>query len=138
MQVKTKAIVLHSVKYGDAQLIVDILTAEVGRVSFVCRMPRTAKGKLKKQFFQPLHLLDLVFDYRPNASLQHIKDVRLLVPLVSIPADPYKLSISLFLAEFLCHATRGGRTTCFSTMWSTVCCGSMELRGAMPISIWSL
>lgn len=109
MQVKTKAIVLHSVKYGDAQLIVDILTAEVGRVSFVCRMPRTAKGKLKKQFFQPLHLLDLIFDYRPNASLQHIKDVRLLVPLVSIPTDPYKLSISLFLAEFLCHATRGER-----------------------------
>ncbi len=107
MEVKTKAIVLRTVKYGDSRMIVDMLTASVGRVSFACGLSKTNRGKIKKQLFQPLTLLDLVFDFRPTLELQRIKDVRMSRPFVSIPFDAYKLSIGLFLAEFLLYATKG-------------------------------
>lgn len=107
MEVKTKAIVLRAVRYGDSRMIVDMLTANVGRVSFACGLSKTNRGKIKKQLFQPLTLLDIVFDYRPNVELQRIKDVRVARPFTSIPFDAYKLSIGLFLAEFLVYASKG-------------------------------
>ncbi len=107
MEVKTRAIVLRTVKYGDSRMIVDMLTESVGRVSFACSLSKTNRGKIKKQLFQPLTLLDIVFDSRPNTELQRIKDVRMSRPFVSIPFDAYKLAIGLFLAEFLVYASKG-------------------------------
>lgn len=106
MEVKTRALVLHAIKYGDSQIIVDTLTREQGRVSFICHMPKTGKGKVKKQFFQPLSLLDIVYNYRAGQRLQRFIDIRLAQPFGTIPFDPYKLAISLFVAEFLTYATR--------------------------------
>ncbi|MBM6992520.1 MAG: DNA repair protein RecO [Prevotella sp.] len=106
MEVKTRALVLHALKYGESQLIVDVLTREQGRVSFICHLPKSPKGKVKKQFFQPLTLLDMVYNHRANQRLQRLGDIRIAQPYSSIPFDAYKLSISLFIAEFLTHATR--------------------------------
>lgn len=106
MLIKTKAIVLHSLKLGDSQMIVEVFTEQMGRVSLVCHISQSAKSKIKKQFFQPLTVIALEFDYRQNVKLQHIRDVRIALPFISIPFDPFKLSISLFIAEFLYHATR--------------------------------
>ena len=107
MEVKTKAIVLRTVKYGDSRMIVDMLTAHSGRVSFACTLSKTNRGKIKKQFFQPLTILEIDYDERTTAELQRLRDVRMARPFVSIPFDPYKLSIGMFLAEFLLYATRG-------------------------------
>lgn len=104
MEAKSRAIVLRALKYGDAQMIVDLFTREQGRLSFICHLPKTSKGRIKKQFFQPLSILEIVFDYRSNRSLQHFKDIRLSLPYVSVPFDAGKLSISLFLSEFLTYA----------------------------------
>ena len=104
---KSRAIVLHMLKYGDSGMIVDMLTESHGRLSFAMRMPKTQKGKLKRQLFQPLSLLEIEFDYRQKMELQRLSDVRLLLPYTSIPFDGSKLSVALFLAEFLYHATRG-------------------------------
>ena len=107
MMTKTRAIVLHSLKFGEDKTIVEMLTADFGRVSFVCRIPKTQKGKLKKQFFQPLTMLFIEFDHRQGGGLQRLRDVQMAQPFTSIPFDAAKLSISLFVAEFLLHATRG-------------------------------
>ena len=110
MMTQSKAIVLHSMKYGDAKMIIDILTQVHGRMSFICNVPKSGKGKIKKQFFQPLSILDIEYDYRLNSSFQHFKDIRIAVPFVSIPFDPFKLSIALFVSEFLLYATRNEQT----------------------------
>lgn len=107
MDIKTRGIVLRTVKYGDSQMIVDVLTAAAGRVSFICRLPKSPRAKLRSQLFQPLTLLDMEYDYRPSRELQRFGDVRVARPFVSIPFDARKLSICLFLAEFLSYATRG-------------------------------
>ena len=61
---------------------------------------------MKKQFFQPLSLLEIEADIRQKVQLQKLKDVRLASPFTSIPFHPHKLSMALFLAEFLYHALR--------------------------------
>ena len=120
MEVKTKAIVLRTVRYGDSRMIVDMLTASVGRVSFACGLSKTNRGKIKKQLFQPLTLLDIVFDYRPTMELQRIKDVRMARPFVSIPFDAYKMETSLKSSR------------------RRACCGSTMPWTVLPISILSL
>lgn len=106
MLVKTKAIVLHSFKLGESRMIVDMFTCEAGRQSFVVPIPKSSKSKLKKQYFQPMTLLEIESDLRQRLQLQKLKEVRLLAPYSSIPFSPEKLAISLFVAEFLYHALR--------------------------------
>ena len=106
MLTKTQAIVLHSIKYGETRLIVDMFTRTFGRQSFIVSIPKTSKGKVKKQFFQPLTLLEIETDIRPKLQLQKLNDVRLAVPFSSIPFESDKLAISLFVAEFLYYALR--------------------------------
>ena len=98
---KTEGIVLHSMKYGEQKMIVDMFTREWGRVSFVVIVPKTQKGRLKKQYFQPMTLLEIECDFRLRVQLQKLVDARLLAPYSSIPFMSDKLAISLFIAEFL-------------------------------------
>ena len=106
MLTKTQAIVLHSIKYGETRLIVDMFTRSHGRLSFIVNIPKSAKAKVKKQLFQPLTLLEIEADIRQKVQLQKLKDMRLAVPFLSIPFHPHKLAISLFVAEFLYYALR--------------------------------
>lgn len=106
MITKTRGIVLRSVRFGESSLIVDVLTKSSGRVSFMVHIPKTLKGKIKKQYFQPMTLLDFEYDFRQRSNLQRIKDVRVSLPYSSIPIDPAKSCISLFLSEFIYYATR--------------------------------
>ena len=109
MLVKTEAIVLHAFKYGETRLIVDMFTREAGRQAFIVPLPKTAKSRLKKQYFQPMTLLEVECDLNQRVQLQKLKDARLLVAYASIPFSPEKLAISLFVAEFLYHALRSER-----------------------------
>ena len=103
---KTRAIVLSSIKYGESQFIVDLFTESWGRLSFMVRLPKSGKGKVKRQYFQPLTLLRIGFDYRPKLDLQKLQEASLDAPLMGITMDPIKISLALFLAEFLTYATR--------------------------------
>ena len=107
MLTKTEAIVLHAFKYGETRMIVDTFTRTNGRLSFVVQLPKTTKGKMKKQFFQPLTLLNVESDIRPRLQLQKLSSATILTPLPTLQMEPAKLSITLFLAEFLYHALKG-------------------------------
>jgi DNA repair protein RecO (recombination protein O) len=106
MFIKTQAIVLHAIKYGDQKLIIDMFTRQTGRMSFITRLPKTAHSKIKKQHFQPLSLLSIECEIRPNEQLHRLKEVNFLAPLPSLHGDPSKLAISMFLSEFLSYALR--------------------------------
>ena len=106
MLTKTKAIVLRHLKFGESSLIVDLFTEQQGRLSFMVRIPKTQKGKLKKQLFQAMTVLEVEYDYRQRANMQHLRDARIAIPFIGIPTDPVKMSLSMFLAEFLYYCTR--------------------------------
>ncbi|SHF21304.1 DNA replication and repair protein RecO [Bacteroides faecichinchillae] len=103
---KTRGIVLHTLKYNDTSIIVDIYTELSGRASFLVAVPRSRKAAIKSVLFQPLAFIEFEADYRPNTTLYRIKEAKSFYPFSSIPYDPYKSSIVLFLAEFLYRAMR--------------------------------
>ena len=108
MLIKTEAIVLRHVKYGDSRMIVDLFTREAGRVSFATSVSGASKASAaRRRLFVPLALLDVECDIRQGRSLQTFKSAHILYPLTSLSSDAYKLSIALFIADFLCHALRG-------------------------------
>lgn len=104
MLTKTTAIVLHSLKYGDKKVFVDMFSREYGMISFACTTGSRTKGKNKANYFQPLNIVEVEFDMKPKAEIHTMKDIRIVYPAMSIPFDPYKLSISIFLAEFVRYA----------------------------------
>lgn len=106
MLTTTRAIVLKTVKYGESQIIADLLTMSHGRLSFIQRIPRTSKANVKKQLFQPMTLLDIVFDYRTRVNMLRIRDASAAFPAVSVHSEPAKLTIALFLAEFTSALTK--------------------------------
>lgn len=106
MLVKTKAIVLHSFKYGETKIIVDMFTEEHGRLSCIATVGKSARGKLKRQYFQPLTLVEAVADMHRRTGLYPLKEAKVAAAYASIPFDPLKLPVALFVAEFLSNATR--------------------------------
>lgn len=102
---KTSGIVLHTLKYSDTSNIVDIYTESHGRASFLVSVSRSRKTAVKSMLFQPLSIIEFEADFRSTSSLYRIKDVR-AYPFKSLPYDPYKSAIALFLAEFLYRAVK--------------------------------
>ncbi|KGI61380.1 MULTISPECIES: DNA repair protein RecO [unclassified Prevotella] len=107
MLIKTRAIVLRAFKFRDTKIIVDVFSEWQGRISLVCSLSLSGRGKFKKQLFQPLTLLAIEFDDKARGSLFSLHDVRVDIPYSSIPFNPYKSTVALFIAEFLLYATRG-------------------------------
>lgn len=106
MLVKTQAFVLHAFKYGESRMIVDMFARQAGRLTFIVPVPKSPSSRLKKQYFQPMTLLEIEGDIRQRAQLHKLRDARLYAPYGSIPFSPEKLAVSLFVAEFLYHALR--------------------------------
>ena len=129
---KTLGIVLHTLKYKDTSLIADIYTEVAGRASFMVSIPRSRKAAVKPVLFQPLALVELEADFRPNATIYKVKEAKSLYPFATLPYDPYKSAIALFLSEFLYRAVREEAENCIipSSGW-------MNAGRGLPISIWS-
>lgn len=106
MQEKTAAIVLHSLKYNDTSNIVNAYTESGGRCSYIIKVTRARKGNVRPSLFHPLALVELEAEGKNAARLRRITEARLLHPLPSLPFDPVKSAIALFLGEFLHHALR--------------------------------
>lgn len=108
MLVKTEALVLHSIKYGDGKLVVDMFTAAFGRMAFIVAVRRpSGRGGMPKQLFQPMAQLSVECDVRPRMKLQKLRSASLSYPYAGIPFDPMKLPVALFAADFLYYALRG-------------------------------
>lgn len=104
MQTKTEGIVLRTVKYGDNKCIADVFTLADGRLSFAVNLPKGNRGKLKKQLFQPLTILNVCYDFRPRLSLQRLVEASIHAPYSTLHFHPVKLPVALFLSDFLSHA----------------------------------
>jgi recombinational DNA repair protein (RecF pathway) len=127
--------VLHSFKYGESRMIVDMFTEEVGRQSFIISIPKTSKGRIKKQYFQPMTLLEVECDVRQNVQLQKLKDAHLLTAYTSIPFRQRNLlchssSLSFCITPYILSS----RTNFFLLMSAIPCCGSIWQRLVMPTS----
>lgn len=99
---KTKGIVLGFVKYRETSVVVRIYTEQFGLQGYIVNGVRSAKAKRNRiGLYQPLTLLDLVVYHRENQHLHRISEAQLFHPYHSLPFQPKKSGIVLFLAEVL-------------------------------------
>jgi len=105
MLVSTKAIVLHSIRYREADLIVKCYTQSSGLKSYLLRgILKSKKGKLRASMFQVLTQLEMEANHKDKNTLENIREAKVLHPYVSIPTNIYKSSVTIFLAEVLYQA----------------------------------
>lgn len=103
----TQGIVLHYNRYGDDSAIVDVFTLSRGSVAFLVRDRRgLRKGGLHTTLLRPLNVVELTFDHRPSQSLQRMQELHIAYCYTSLPYDPVKETVALFLSEFLHNALR--------------------------------
>lgn len=103
---KTQGIVLHTVKYSDSGIIVQIYTRKFGRLSFLVKGLRNRKTGKHAVFFQPLFILDLIIYYRESREVQSLKEFTPVFCPTSIQSDVKKTSVALFLGEVLTSVLR--------------------------------
>ena len=106
MYVKTRAVVIHHFKYDDRKTIVELFTEESGMVSCLVALSRSRSTAVPRQLFMPLTVIEADIVGKEGAQLMRIREARQALPLTSIPFDPYKTPVALFLAEFLRYALR--------------------------------
>ena len=104
MLVRTNAIVISTVKYGDSSLITRCYCKELGLKSFMLKGILTSKkGGLKKSLFQPLNLINISTQIKnqSNQKLNFIREGSLKVHFKEIPLKIKKNAIALFISEVI-------------------------------------
>jgi len=101
---KTKGIVLNQFKYSETSLIVNILTEDFGKMSFIINGVRKKKSKFPANYFQSFNILQIVFAQSNKSDLHRITEITIDNLLEDIIFDLHKSSICMFLAEMI-HLT---------------------------------
>jgi DNA repair protein RecO (recombination protein O) len=107
MQVKTKAIVLSSIKFQEKSLIVKCFTQSHGLKSYFVRDAFSGrKSNQKIAYFQPLTILEIEAVHKNKGTLENFKEIKISTPFHSIHSDIYKSTIVMFISEVLHHSIR--------------------------------
>lgn len=105
MLVKTKAIVISSLKFQEKSLIVKCFTLSNGLKSYFVRDAFSSrKTSQKMAYFQPLTIIEIEAVHKNKGTLENFKEVKISSPFHSIHSDIYKSTMVLFLSEILHHS----------------------------------
>jgi len=78
MRIHTRAIILHTTKYGETSLIVRTYTESSGICSFIVGGVRGGgKSRFPAGVFQPLNLVEVVASGKPGTTLPRITEIQL-------------------------------------------------------------
>lgn len=99
--VKTKGIVLNYHKYSESSIILNVLTEDFGKLSFIVNGVRKKKSKIPINYFQAFNILQIVFLQSPKSDLHRIVEVNNENVLQNIIFDLNKSSICMFLSEMV-------------------------------------
>ena len=102
MVVKTRAIVISSLKYQEKSLIVKCFTLSDGLKSYFVRDAFSSrKSNQKIAYFQPFSLLEIEAVHKNKGTLENFKEIKLAVPFQTIHSEVVKSTIVLFLSEMM-------------------------------------
>jgi DNA repair protein RecO (recombination protein O) len=103
---KTKAIILHNIKYTDSGIVVHAYTRKFGRLSVLTRGIGKKKTGKHSIMFQPLFILDTEIYYKPSREMQTLKEASVSYSPYGIQSDIIKTSVAMFLGEVLSSVLR--------------------------------
>ncbi|PXY40260.1 DNA repair protein RecO [Flavobacterium cheongpyeongense] len=102
MLVKTKAIVISSLKFQEKSLIVKCFTLSHGLKSYFVRDAFSSKKASHKiAYFQPFSILEIEAVHKNKGTLENFKEIKTAVPFQSIHTDFVKSTMVMFLSEIL-------------------------------------
>lgn len=107
VMVRTQSIVLNALRYSDSQLIVGLYTRELGFIKCVVRQHRAGRPLQRSAIWQVLNTVELDIYFRQGRELQYPTDARVLFPWESIPYNPVKVTVAMFLGDMLSQALCG-------------------------------
>ncbi len=102
MQITTKAIVISSLKYSEADLIVKCFTLSSGLKSYLLRnILKSKKGKIRTSLFQSFTLLEITATHKDKGTLEFIQEAKVYYTHQTLHTQIVKTSLVLFLSEIL-------------------------------------
>lgn len=102
----TKAIVMNCIRYGDDSVVVSFFSERFGAISSLVRIPKSGKNNVRYSLLQRLSLVEMELDYRESRNMQGVRNISPAHTWKSLPYHPLKVSVAMFLAEFLYNALR--------------------------------
>lgn len=106
MLVKTKAILLHHLRYSDNSLIAHFYTQEYGRLSVMVKGLSSRKGSPKFTHFRPLNIFNLELYHSDRKEIHNIKEMSLAWVPKNMTGDINRSTIALFISELLYNIIR--------------------------------
>ncbi len=105
MLVKTRAIVISSLKFQEKSLIVKCFTLSDGLKSYFVRDAFSSrKSNQKIAYFQPLSILEIEAVHKNKGTLENFKEIKIAQPFQSIHSSIFKSTIVMFVSEILHHS----------------------------------
>ena len=105
MTVDSNGIVLKHTLFGDNDIIVKILTENLGLISF---MVKGGKKSNKRKYLQPLMIVSISFKHNIKRNIQYLNKIILKEVTSEILNNPQKSIISLFLCEIISKSLKEG------------------------------
>lgn len=101
MLIKSRGIILRTMKYGESSLIMDIYTEDYGLNSYIVGGVRNKKSKTKSGSLQLMSLVEIVAYHKNVKALYRIKEVSALRLYQKIPFEILRSSVGVFMIEIL-------------------------------------
>lgn len=102
MLVDTNAIVISSLKYGEADLIVKCFTEKSGLKTYLLRgILKSKKGKFRASMFQPLSQLELIANHKDKGTLEYLQEAKIKGAYKTLHTDVMKSTMVFFISEVL-------------------------------------
>ncbi len=105
MIAETKAIVLHTRKFGDTSKIATLFTSEYGKISVIAKGSAKPKSKFGSSL-DPLSFINITFYKKNSPGLYLLSSAELIKPLRNIHKFPDKLAIGLMILETVSKTMR--------------------------------
>jgi DNA repair protein RecO (recombination protein O) len=109
MLIKTKAIVLSTLKYQEKSLIVKCFTLSDGLKTYFVRdafsgRKSSRNSGTKIAYFQALSILEIEAIHKNKGTLENFKEIKIATPFATLHSDIVKSTIAMFISEMLYYS----------------------------------
>ena len=101
MSQQTRGIVLSNRNYSETSIITKIYTLDFGMQSYIVKGAKRKKSAMNQAMFQALSLVEVHANHNKNSGLINLQQINPSPPYQTIPLDPKKRTVAIFLADLL-------------------------------------
>lgn len=98
MIVRTEAVVLRTINYGETSKILTLYTRSAGKLGIIAKGARSSTSSFGASL-EPMSFSEVVYYYKPSRKLQILKESSYIYPFHAITKDLNKINIGLRLVE---------------------------------------